>query len=78
MDLSGNRISTRTAPELKLMREAGRIVCAILDALEQKVKPGITTGELDALAEKLIAKNGAKSAFKGYHGFPGVLCASVN
>ncbi len=78
MDLSGDRISTRSGPEVKLMREAGRIVCAILDALEEKVKPGITTGELDAIAEKLIAKHHAKSAFKGYHGFPAVLCASVN
>jgi methionyl aminopeptidase len=78
VDLSGERITTRSAPEVKLMREAGRIVCAILDALEAKVKPGVTTGELDAIAEKLIAKNGAKSAFKGYHGFPAVLCASVN
>ena len=78
MDLSGDQISTRSASEVKLMREAGRIVCAILDALEAKVKPGITTGELDAIAEKLISKNGAKSAFKGYHGFPAVLCASVN
>jgi methionyl aminopeptidase len=78
VDLSGDRISTRSAPEVKLMREAGRIVCAILDALEAKVRPGITTGELDAIAEKLIAKHHAKSAFKGYHGFPAVLCASVN
>ncbi len=76
--MSEQTVSTRSAPEVKLMREAGRIVCAILDALEAQVKPGVTTGELDAIAEKLIAKNGAKSAFKGYHGFPAVLCASVN
>jgi len=60
------------------MRKAGQIVCAILDALEAKVKPGVTTGELDALAQRLIASHGARSAFKGYHGFPAVLCASVN
>lgn len=60
------------------MREAGRIVCAILDALEAAVKPGISTGELDALAAALIEQHGAQSAFKGYHGFPAVLCASVN
>ncbi len=76
--LARDQISARSTSELKLMREAGRIVCAILDALEARVKPGTTTGELDSLAETLIAKNGAKSAFKGYHGFPAVLCASVN
>ncbi len=78
MDLAGDAISTRTPPELKLMREAGRIVCEILDELERRVEPGITTGALDAIAAKLIARLGAKSAFKGYHGFPAVLCASVN
>ena len=42
------------------------------------LRPGTTTGELEAITGRLIAKNGAKSAFKGYHGFPSVLCASVN
>lgn len=78
MELSGDRVQTRTTAELELMREAGRIVCAILDALEGHAAPGVTTGELDAIAAKLIASHGAKSAFKGYHGFPAVLCASVN
>ncbi|MCY1032517.1 type I methionyl aminopeptidase [Corallococcus sp. BB11-1] len=64
--------------EIALMREAGRIVREILDELEKAVAPGVSTWELDALAEQLIAKKGARSAFKGYHGFPGVLCASVN
>jgi len=78
LELSRDRIAPRTAAELKPMREAGRIVCLILDALEAAVVPGITTGALDALASKLIVKHKAKSAFKGYHGFPAVLCASVN
>lgn len=60
------------------MREAGRIVCEILDELEKAVAPGVTTWELDALAEKLIHQKGARPAFKGYHGFPACLCASVN
>ncbi|CAM3680251.1 type I methionyl aminopeptidase [Corallococcus sp. ZKHCc1 1396] len=64
--------------EIALMREAGRIVREILDELEKAVAPGVSTWELDALAEQLIAKKGGRSAFKGYHGFPGVLCASVN
>lgn len=67
-----------TPDQLLLMRKAGRIVCAILDALEAAVKPGITTADLDALAARLIDQHGAKSAFLGYHGFPAVLCASVN
>src|SRR5687767_15753803 len=60
------------------MRRAGQIVCQILDALEEKARPGVTTFELDQLAAKLISTHKAKSAFKGYHGFPAVLCASVN
>jgi len=64
--------------EIALMRDAGRIVSQILDELERAVAPGVTTWELDALAEKLIYQNKAKPAFKGYHGFPSCLCASVN
>lgn len=60
------------------MRQAAKIVCAILDELEASAKPGVTTHALDQQAEKLIKKMGAKPAFKGYHGFPAVLCASVN
>jgi methionyl aminopeptidase len=78
MELSGDSVGIRAPAEVKLMREAGRIVCEILDELEERVRPGITTWELDQVAEKLIAKNHAKPAFKGYHGFPAVLCASIN
>jgi len=60
------------------MREAGRIVCEILDALERLIAPGVSTWELDALAERLIRQKGARPAFKGYQGFPACLCASVN
>ncbi|NPC73974.1 type I methionyl aminopeptidase [Corallococcus sp. AB004] len=73
-----NPVEIKSPDEIALMREAGRIVCEILDELEKAVAPGVSTWELDALAEQLIAKKGARSAFKGYHGFPGVLCASVN
>ncbi|RKG52621.1 type I methionyl aminopeptidase [Corallococcus sp. AB011P] len=73
-----NPVELKSPDEIALMREAGRIVCEILDELEKAVAPGVSTWELDALAEQLIAKKGARSAFKGYHGFPGVLCASVN
>ncbi|NBD13122.1 type I methionyl aminopeptidase [Corallococcus silvisoli] len=73
-----NPLEIKSPDEIALMREAGRIVCEILDALEKAVAPGVSTWELDALAEKLIAQKGARPAFKGYHGFPAVLCASVN
>ena len=73
-----NPVEIKSPDEIALMREAGRIVCEILDELEKAVAPGVSTWDLDALAEQLIAKKGARSAFKGYHGFPGVLCASVN
>ncbi|NOK20692.1 type I methionyl aminopeptidase [Corallococcus carmarthensis] len=73
-----NPMEIKSPDEIALMRDAGRIVCEILDELEKAVAPGVSTWELDALAEKLIAQKGARPAFKGYHGFPGVLCASVN
>jgi methionyl aminopeptidase len=68
----------KDADALKWMRDAGRIVCEILDALEAAVQPGVSTFELDRLAEDLIARKKAKPAFKGYLGFPAVLCASIN
>ena len=53
----------RTPEQLALMRKAGQIVCSILDELEAAVRPGVTTFELDRLAEKLIVRHGAKPAF---------------
>lgn len=60
------------------MRKAGRVVRQILDLLHEVVKPGISTQDLDRIAEEKLKELGAKSAFKGYHGYPAVLCASVN
>ncbi|MDK2821188.1 MAG: methionyl aminopeptidase [Clostridia bacterium] len=60
------------------MREAGRIVAETLALIEKHIAPGVTTGELDRLAEEYIRKQGAVPAFKGYHGFPASICASVN
>ncbi len=68
----------KTPDEIALMREAGRIVCEILDELEKAVAPGVSTWELERLAEDLIYKKGARPAFKGYLGFPCCLCASIN
>jgi methionyl aminopeptidase len=60
------------------MREAGRLVGEVLTELAAKVTPGVTTAELDELAEKRIRQAGAVPAFKGYHGYPATICASVN
>ena len=64
--------------ELQKMREANLIVARVLNHLGTLVKPGTTTIELDSASEELILKMGARPAFKGYHGYPAVLCASVN
>lgn len=64
--------------EIHLMREAGQIVAETLLLVEEKVKPGITTAELDRIAEEFITKQGAKPSFKGLYGFPSSLCISVN
>jgi methionyl aminopeptidase len=64
--------------EIDLMRKAGRIVGETLLMLEEKVRPGINTAELDKLAEEFITKHGAKPSFKGLYGFPASLCISVN
>ena len=64
--------------ELDLMRNAGKIVAETLLCVEKKVKPGITTAELDRIAEEFITKHGAKPSFKGLYGFPASLCISVN
>lgn len=60
------------------MREAGRIVAETHRLMADAVKPGITTGELDAIADKFIRSQGAIPSFKGYNGFPSSICASVN
>jgi len=60
------------------MREAGRLVGEVLTELSAMVAPGVTTADLDAAAEKRITAAGAVPAFKGYHGYPATICASVN
>ena len=83
MTAYGERIPIKTRRELQVMREASRHVAEILLELRERVKPGVTTGELDRFAEKAIAERGVVSSFKGYdpHGlprYPAVLCISVN
>ncbi|MDW7651533.1 MAG: type I methionyl aminopeptidase [Bacillota bacterium] len=71
-------ITIKSQRELELMRQAGRVVAEVLQEMEKAVRPGITTHELDRIAERYIHKAKCIPAFKGYHGFPGTICASVN
>jgi methionyl aminopeptidase len=77
-------IVLKSEAELAIMREAGRVVARVLAAIREMAKPGVTTGELDALAETLLAQHGASPVFKGYtfHNgippFPGTITACVN
>jgi methionyl aminopeptidase len=64
--------------ELERMRQAGKIVAKVLAALQDVVKAGMTTAELDALAYRIITKEGAKPSFKGYRGYPASICTSLN
>lgn len=74
----GRNIIIKTADEILLMREANQIVAETLTMLSNEIEPGMSTWELDHLAEELCVKRKAKPAFKGYRGFPGSLCVSVN
>ena len=71
-------ITIKSAQEMDAMRHANAIVGDTLGLLQRSVEPGITTKELDSIAYKNILSHGAKPGFKGYHGFPGTICASVN
>lgn len=71
-------IILRSKTEIEYLREAGRIVAYAHKILKDNIKPGITTLELDKLAEDAIRECGAIPAFKGYGGFPGTICASIN
>jgi methionyl aminopeptidase len=71
-------VKIKTSQEIAIMAEGGKILASILRKLENKVKPGIATKELDELAEELIFKSGGGCSFKGHQGFPACLCASVN
>ncbi|MDY0294504.1 MAG: type I methionyl aminopeptidase [Acholeplasmataceae bacterium] len=71
-------IQIKSQREIELMREAGRILDLTRKMLEEHVKPGITTLQLDTLAETFIRNLGATPSFKGYHGFPGSICTSIN
>ena len=71
-------VEIKSAREIKIMREASRIVATVLREVMAMVEPGQTTGDLDAFAEKRIREMGATPSFQGYHGFPASICASIN
>ncbi len=71
-------IICKTPRELDIMRESGRIVALTHQKLEKAIQPGITTGELDKIADEFIRSMDAIPSFKGYNGFRGSICASVN
>ncbi|MEX2431312.1 MAG: M24 family metallopeptidase, partial [Dehalococcoidia bacterium] len=74
----GNGVTIKSKDELDLMFQAGQIVGRTHKILRDAVQPGMTTRELDSIAEREIVALGGKPAFKGYRGFPGTLCVSVN
>ena len=71
-------IIIKSQREIELMRKAGEITARALEEIEKHVKPGISTLELDKIAEELILSYNATPAFKGYRGFPASICASIN
>lgn len=76
--VSSRSIVLKSKSEILVMQEANQIVAATLSMLKENIEPGITTWDLDKMAEDFCAGKNAKPAFKGYRGFPGSLCVSVN
>ena len=71
-------VFTRDRSEIEQMRDASRLVARTIELIGQQMRPGVTTGELDRLAEAFIRDHGGRPAFKGYRGFPASICPSVN
>lgn len=71
-------IILKSAQEIALIARASRVVALTIAFLRERVKPGVTTADLDRLAEEFIRREGGSPAFKGYRGFPATLCTSVN
>src|ERR1700678_2499542 len=71
-------IIKKSPAEIEKMAAAGEILVETLAALERRLRPGVRTEELDAIAERLIRSRGAEPSFKGYRGFPGSICTSPN
>ncbi|OKH56348.1 type I methionyl aminopeptidase [Calothrix sp. HK-06] len=71
-------IEIKSPREIEIMRQSAKIVATVLKEISELVKPGMTTADLDAHAEKRIREMGATPSFKGYHGFPASICSSIN
>jgi methionyl aminopeptidase len=72
-------VTARKSPaQIRTMRRAGRVVAEMHEVCARAARPGVTTGELDRAARDVLSRRGARSNFLGYHGFPGVICASPN
>src|SRR5205823_13296719 len=71
-------VTLKTTEQIAKMREAGKIVAAMLATTRDAVRPGVTTAELDGIAAEVLARAGAKSSFLGYYGYPATICTSVN
>jgi len=78
MRKSHRGIETKSPAEIEIMRLSGKIVGTVLREIAAMVEPGMTTGDLDKYAQKRIEEMGAIPSFKGYHGFPSSICASIN
>ena len=72
------RLPRRSADEVRHLRAAGRVVAEMHEAIRTAAVPGVTTAHLDQVARAVIERRGATSNFLGYHGFPAVICTSVN
>jgi methionyl aminopeptidase len=71
-------ITVRGADELRKLEDASRVVLETLEVVTRAVEPGVTTLDLDRIAEEEIRRRGAKPAFLGYRGYPKTLCTSIN
>jgi methionyl aminopeptidase len=71
-------IPLKSEKDLQMLRKSGKIVACIMRRLQGFIKPGVSTAEIDRLAEELVLGESAKPAFKGYKGFPATVCASIN
>jgi methionyl aminopeptidase len=78
MRLRRGAIVRRTPEDIVVMRRAGKVVAEMHDEIRGALRPGVTTAELDQIGRRVLARRGATSNFLGYHGFPAVICTSVN
>ena len=71
-------IEIKSSREISLMKKSSKIVATVLREINDLIKPGMSTQDLDDFAEKRIREMGAVPSFKGYHGFPSSICSSIN